>query len=204
MSRMAQILARVSTGVLLAFGSLLAVTGCSAISLPGLSSNANCPKAHDLNVAWGNLLIESGIGLTADDFTKLDSSPYALGGLGDVRVKELRDLIGDACVYSLQSDAVGYEGASGVFIYSAEAVDRSKVDTVLKLNGWRSETTVKSPDQDQSWSHNLCGKATEMTRIAQGKPELVGGFVEVFSKQLEYALPDTKFALAMTFPENCD
>lgn len=203
MPRPVQVFARLLIGTSLCFGTLFTAVGCSALALPGLSSNTNCPKAHDLNVAWGNLLIESGTGLSAEDFTSLNSSPYKLGKLGDVQLKELRDALNSACVYTLQPNAVGYEGASGVFIYTTEPVDRSKVDSVLKSNGWRSETIMKSPDQDQSWSNSVCGSATEMTRIAQGKPELVGGFVETFSKQLEAALPDAQFALAMTFPANC-
>lgn len=203
MSRSAQMFARLSIGALLGLIATFSVTGCSAIPLLGSSTNANCPKAHDLNVAWGNLLIESGTGLTSQDFTSLDSSPYRLGGLRDVEVGELRDLLKEACVYTLQRDAVGYDGASGVFIYSIKAVDRSKIDAVLKLNGWRNETTMQSPQQDQSWSHKVCGNATEMTRIVQGKPELIGGFVETFSQQLEAAFPDAKYALAMTFPASC-
>lgn len=208
MPRPAQIFARLSAGTLL--GTLLGlaaifnVSACSALPFPGLATKQNCPNVHKLNEAWANLLIESGTGLTPEDFTSPDSSPFKLGGLGDVKVKELREVVSDACVYTLQPDAIGYDGASGVLIYSTTPVDRSKVDAVLKANDWRSETTVKSPKQDQRWSHSRCGSAIEMTRIVQGRPELIGGFVEVFSKQLEAALPDAKFALTMTFPASCD
>ncbi|MDI6023170.1 hypothetical protein QBL02_06390 [Leucobacter sp. UT-8R-CII-1-4] len=204
MPRLAQIFARLSVGTLVGIAAIFNITACSALPFPNMAAKQNCPKAHDLNEAWANLLIESGTGLTPEDFTSPDSSPFTLGGLNDVKVKELREVVSEACVYALQHDAIGYDGASGVLIYSTKPVDRSKVDAVLKANGWRSETTVKSPKQDQSWSHSLCGSATEMTRIVQGRPELIGGFVEVFSKQLEAALPNAQFALAMTFPASCD
>lgn len=189
--------------VLIGASALLMTTGCSLLPLPGVAQNSHCPKPHDLNVAWGNLLIESGIGLTAEDFTSLDSSPYRLGSMNNIDSRELREAIGEACVYVLQQDAPGFEEANGVFIYATDPVDRERIDATLKTTGWRSETTVKSPEQDQSWSHKECGEATEMTRIAQGKPELVGGFVESFSQQLKAALPHTSYALAMNFPSSC-
>lgn len=179
-------------------GALAAVVFAGGVvgvqSLTSQADATDCAPPTEMNRAFDQLLLESGAPFNADKLAPPEKAPFEPSTINELSPTELRPVLSGSCVYRLVPGSPGFKDEIGYFVVSQGDVDAKDVDRTLRDAGWTSGES--DSEGSRTWENSRCGgRASEYTATAQGRSQLVGGFVEVFATRLADALPGTTFAL---------
>ncbi|GAA2832699.1 hypothetical protein FB468_1402 [Leucobacter komagatae] len=143
---------------------------------PDTGGRSDCTPAADVNEAFNWLILQSGVGVAKSDLMDVNDGPLQQVSPKTLEPDDLRTLFASACVYESQDDAPDFSEGTSWFVVSDTKLDHATVQEAVGSCANNTEAAI------------------DYTDMAQGNPELVGGFVEEFSLDLADLFPKAEYA----------